>query len=72
MVKKEVKASVLVVSDGNPFWQYPKSLVMRPYLIASTLKNVPVVVGADRYKSGICSAEHAGVNLFILDDGYQH
>jgi tetraacyldisaccharide 4'-kinase len=70
--KRRSKASVLVVSDGRSILATPEESGDEPYLIASTLKNVPVVVGADRYKSGICSAEHAGVNLFILDDGYQH
>ena len=70
--KRRSKASVLVVSDGKSILAIPEESGDEPYLIASTLKNVPVVVGADKYKSGICSAEHAGVNLFILDDGYQH
>ncbi len=70
--KRRSKAAVLVVSDGISILSTPEDSGDEPYLIASTLKNVPVVVGADRYKSGIASTELAGVNLFILDDGYQH
>lgn len=70
--KRKSKAPVLVVSDGKSILATPEESGDEPYLIASTLKNIPVVVGANRYKSGIYSAAHTGANIFILDDGYQH
>ena len=70
--KRKSKAPILLVSDGKSLLSTPEESGDEPYLIASTLRNVPVVVGADRYKSGIYSAEHTGANIFILDDGYQH
>ena len=70
--KRKSKASILIVSDGKSLLVTPEESGDEPYLIASTLKNVPVVVGGDRYKSGIYSATHTGANIFILDDGYQH
>ena len=70
--KRKSKASILVVSDGKSLLATPEESGDEPYLIASTLKNIPVVVGGDRYKSGIYSATHTGANIFILDDGYQH
>ena len=50
------------------------------YLMAETLKGVPVVKGSDRFKAGIMALEYdqlAIVNLpqsrlFLLDDGFQH
>ncbi len=70
--KRKSKVPVLLVSDGKTILTTPEAAGDEPYLMASSLKNVPVVVGADRYKSGIYSAEHTGANIFILDDGYQH
>jgi len=70
--KRKSKAPLLPVSDGKSILATPEESGDEPYLMASSLKNVPVVVGADRYKSGIYSAEHTGANIFILDDGYQH
>lgn len=70
--KRKSKAPVLVVSDGKSILATPEESGDEPYLMASSLKNVPVVVGSDRYKSGIYSAEHTGADVFLLDDGYQH
>lgn len=50
------------------------------FLMAETLKGVPIVKGADRFRAGIMALEYdqlAIVNLpqsrlFLLDDGFQH
>ena len=43
-----------------------------PYLMARRLKDVPVVVGANRYKAGAYAQIQNLGNIFILDDGFQH
>jgi tetraacyldisaccharide 4'-kinase len=43
-----------------------------PLLIASTLQSVPVVVGRDRYQAGRLALEQFGIDVCILDDGFQH
>jgi tetraacyldisaccharide 4'-kinase len=43
-----------------------------PYMISRRLENVPVVVGADRYKAGLLAERGNLGNIFILDDGFQH
>jgi tetraacyldisaccharide 4'-kinase len=43
-----------------------------PYLMARRLKNVPVVVGADRYEAGRAAEQKNLGNIFLLDDGFQH
>lgn len=70
--KRRSKAPVLLVSDGKSILATPEESGDEPYLIASSLKNIPVIVGADRYRSGIYSSKHTGADIFILDDGYQH
>ncbi len=69
--KRKSRSPVLVVSDGKSILATPEESGDEPYLIASILKNVPVMAGADRYRSGMYSAKHTGANIFILDDGYQ-
>jgi tetraacyldisaccharide 4'-kinase len=43
-----------------------------PYLMASILDSVPVAVAADRYEAGLKVLQSYEVDLFILDDGFQH
>ena len=43
-----------------------------PYLMKRRLGNVPVVVGADRYRAGLLAERNQLGNIFILDDGFQH
>src|SRR5262245_13488911 len=42
-----------------------------PLLIASKLQ-VPVIVGADRYHSGLLAEKQFSSKLHLLDDGFQH
>lgn len=43
-----------------------------PYLMKLRLGNIPVIVGADRYKAGLLAERKQLGNIFILDDGFQH
>jgi tetraacyldisaccharide 4'-kinase len=43
-----------------------------PLLIKQRLRNVPVVVGANRYEAGRLAEQTQLGNVFILDDGFQH
>jgi tetraacyldisaccharide 4'-kinase len=43
-----------------------------PMLIKERLKDVPVVVGADRFEAGHAAEQRQLANVFILDDGFQH
>jgi len=40
--------------------------------MAKRLKNVPILVGSDRYQTGRYAIKHFGVDTLILDDGFQH
>lgn len=70
--KRRSKAPVLAVSDGNKILSTPQDAGDEPYLIASALKEVPVIVGKDRRRSGRYAIDRFDTELFILDDGYQH
>jgi tetraacyldisaccharide 4'-kinase len=64
--KRKSKEDVIICSQNNNW----KDCGDEPYLM--TLKGLNVVVGKDRYKSGIFYLEKDTADIFILDDGYQH
>ena len=43
-----------------------------PFLMRQRLRNVPVIVGANRYEAGMLAEKNQLGNLFLLDDGFQH
>jgi len=63
------KGPVVVTRDMN-WWEAGDE----PLLMARRLGNVPVIKGADRYKSGMFAVLNLPTrpDVFILDDGYQH
>ena len=42
------------------------------FLLASRLPDVPVLVGRDRYASGLYACERFDAQVLVLDDGFQH
>jgi len=65
-------ARLRVVSSGHgPLlnWQTAGD---EPYLLASSLPGVPVLIGKDRYQTGRYAYEQFGAQVLILDDGFQH
>lgn len=43
-----------------------------PALLARTLPQVPIVICADRFRAGDLAEKRFGVDVHILDDGFQH
>jgi tetraacyldisaccharide 4'-kinase len=41
-------------------------------MMGEKLKNIPVLTGPDRYQTGQYALEHFGVDILILDDGFQY
>jgi tetraacyldisaccharide 4'-kinase len=50
----------------------PSKIGDEPALLARKLPLIPIVVGANRYRCGRFAEEHYGVDIHILDDGFQH
>lgn len=61
-----------VVSDGRAIILAPDEAGDEPYLLASSLPGVMVVIGPDRYRAGRLAMERLEPDIFILDDGFQH
>lgn len=50
----------------------PRQVGDEPALLARKLPEVPIVIGADRYRAGLLAEEQFRVDAHILDDGFQH
>jgi tetraacyldisaccharide 4'-kinase len=59
---------MVVGSDARKWDQWGDE----PFLMKQRLKNVSVVVGANRYEAGRVAEQKQLGNIFILDDGFQH
>lgn len=60
------------VSDGQRLLADAVRAGDEPFLLAQSCPGVRVVADADRYEAGCWLAERASVEVFLLDDGYQH
>lgn len=61
-----------VVSDGVTLFETPDACGDEPYLLASSVPGLAVVIGSDRYQAGMLALEQLRPDLFLLDDGFQH
>lgn len=61
-----------VVSDGKSLLLDSDTAGDEPYMLASNLKDVVVLVDKDRVKSGRYAIEKFGCDILLLDDGYQY
>ncbi len=61
-----------LVSDGKELLLDSAMSGDEPYMLASNLKNVAVVVDKDRVKSGRFAIRQLGCDTLILDDGFQY
>lgn len=61
-----------VVSDGRNLLADFQTAGDEPILMACRLNGVPVLVGGNRYKSGMRSVAEFDPDMIILDDGFQH
>ena len=61
-----------IVSDGRSLLLDSESAGDEPYMLASNLKDVVVLVDKDRVKSGRYAIEKFGCDTLLLDDGFQY
>jgi tetraacyldisaccharide 4'-kinase len=72
--RRHSRPGATVVSDGSQVLACLDESGDEPLMLARALQNdgVVVVVGADRYVSGLLAENHLGATVHILDDGFQH
>ena len=61
-----------VVSDGKNLLLDSETAGDEPYMLASNLKDVVVLVDKDRVKAGRYAIEKFGCDTLLLDDGFQY
>jgi len=61
-----------VVSDGATIMMSAGECGDEPYLLASTVPGLMVVIGTDRCAAGQLALTQLSPDVFLLDDGYQH
>ena len=61
-----------IVSDGRSVLMEPKRAGDEPYMMAATLKDIPVVVGRKRYDAGMIAIREFEPDVVVLDDAFQH
>ena len=69
---QEDKIPPRVVSDGQSLLLDSDQAGDEPYMLASNLKNVVVLVDKDRVKSGRYAIDKFGCDTLLLDDGFQY
>ncbi len=69
---KRKKTAESVVSDGKTLSLSLEESGDEPFLMAQVCKEIPVLVGRDRFRNGRLALQRFGVKGLLLDDGYQH
>ncbi|MDD2308834.1 MAG: tetraacyldisaccharide 4'-kinase [Desulfuromonadaceae bacterium] len=67
-----LEGQTVVASDGVTVMLGPRECGDEPYLLASTVPGLMVVIGADRYAAGQLAMQQLSPDIFLLDDGFQH
>lgn len=67
-----LEGHTVVVSDGATVMLGPGECGDEPYLLASTIPGLMVVIGTDRFAAGELALQQLSPDLFLLDDGFQH
>ena len=61
-----------IVSDGKVLLMGPENAGDEPYMMAANLKNVPVIVGKNRFEAGMLAVRTFKPDVLVLDDAFQH
>ena len=60
-----------IVSNGREILMGPGEAGDEPYMMASNLNGIPVIVGRDRFEAGMTAIRNFGTHVIVLDDGFQ-
>jgi len=61
-----------IVSNGHTIFMEPEKAGDEPFMMATKVKNIPVVVGQNRYKAGRLAIKEFDPDVIVLDDAFQH
>lgn len=61
-----------IVSDGRTIFMGPDEAGDEPFMMATKLKKVPVIVGQNRFEMGMLALKEFKPDVIIFDDAFQH
>ena len=70
--KRQSREKVTIVSDGERVCASLKESGDEADMLAKHLRGVPIIVSSQRYQAGQVALERFGVEVLLLDDGFQH
>lgn len=70
--KGELEKTGGIVSNGKTVLMGPEKAGDEPFMLAGRLKNIPVIVGKDRFKAGMKAVKKFNSDVIVLDDAFQH
>ncbi len=70
--KGTAEAAGGIVSDGQTVLMKVKAAGDEPFMMAQELKDIPVVIGKNRFAAGLRSVQKFEPDVIILDDAFQH
>ena len=70
--KRQSREKVTIVSDGEKVCASLKESGDEAYMLAKHLSGVPIIASSQRYQAGQVALERFGVEVLLLDDGFQH
>ena len=69
--KRKTRGFLLVSGGEGPIHSWEKS-GDECYMMSEILKGIPIVVDKNRYRGGKFLIKNFGVDIIVLDDGFQH
>ena len=61
-----------IVSNGHTIFMEPEKAGDEPFMMAAKLKDIPVVVGQNRFEAGCLTIQEFNPDVIVLDDAFQH
>lgn len=61
-----------IVCDERTILMAPEVAGDEPYMMAARLKDVPIIVGKNRFGAGMLAIREFDPDIIVLDDGFQH
>ena len=70
--KGELEKTGGIVSNGKTVLMGPEEAGDEPFMLASRLKGIPVIVGKSRFEAGKLAIKKFNPDVIVLDDAFQH
>ena len=67
-----LEGQTAIVSDGHDIILTPEQCGDEPFLLATSVPGLAVVIGTDRHAAGQLALKECNSDIFLLDDGFQH